>query len=194
MNADGEVVWEGRPQSAEAFDGAVADATKLVDLMEKAKAAPDDKVLAASVKLMDAIGRSQREAPELAELDEAAKVEGIDAKVLERYKAWRTEKELDQAFRKARQDGGVTIYEMWKNGAKVDKDSMYYLAFLYYATQGAITSEAKDDANKLVDLFEKAAVADERVGERAKKDIERMRADIAKIGAEEEEVIEEEEG
>ena len=80
MDASGQVVWEVRPTSKDVFEEAVADAGRLLSLRSVLAKKQDDMALAASVALLDAMGRGQRAGPSVDEVDAFAKVKGIRGK------------------------------------------------------------------------------------------------------------------
>ena len=181
MNASGEVVWEVRPTSKEVVETALGDAGHLVKLRKKSKANADNQALAANVALLDALGRSQRKAPSVDELDKAAAVAGVDAKILERYNKWRKGQALQQAMQKFREDGGIAVYDIFKKGEAPEDGDPSAIGFYYYATKGAIKAGDAEAAMKTVDKFVAEASKNPRFAERAKKDADGMREEIKAI-------------
>lgn len=181
MDASGEVVWEVRPTSKEALDEAFANATQLVSWREKLAKTPDDAAISANVALLDALGRQQREAPSVADLDKHAQAKGVDPNLRKRFDAWRGEKIIQQAMNAAREDGGKAVYELYKAGTTLAAGNRMELSFLMAAARGAIAAKDKETATKAVDALEKVTGQNERVQARMKEEAAKMRAQIAEL-------------
>lgn len=169
INADGEVIWEVRPTSEEVVMKGFADAKMLQGLIEKSKAAPDDKGLKASVALMSALGKGQREVGDFAKLDEYAKTEGIDAKVKARFDEWSVGKRFETEFMAAargsasRDEAYGKVYKMYTGGKRAPKGHNYEFAFLMYAGLGAAGAKDLEAANSILTSVKKMAEGNPRM-------------------------------
>lgn len=182
MNAEGEVLWEQRPTSEDAFKAGLADAKLLAELKAKAAKSPDDQALAASIKLFDALGRSQRPMPEMDELKTLAATEGIDAGVAKRFGVWFKEKGEETALMAAMRarDGGKKALEMFKSGTKPDVSNRLATSFYRMALLGAIQDGDKDVATQALEAVEKTIEASPQLknNPRVKADVEKWREQV----------------
>ncbi|MCB9831577.1 MAG: hypothetical protein H6807_03810 [Planctomycetes bacterium] len=184
ITAEGEVVYEARPTTELEFKTGLANAQLLVKLRAKAKEKPDDAALKASITILDALGHGQRQnGPSLEEVDAAAKVEGVDERVLGQYRTWKKNQVVSQAMRKAREDGGVAVYEMWKKGEGPDAGSPVELGFHYYAVLGAVKAGQKADAETILAALEKIIAAAD-LGDQMGNTLEKLRGEIATLKGE----------
>lgn len=148
MDASGDVVWEARPSSQAAFDGAVKHAKQLVSLKAELAKSPDDAGLKASVALLDGMGREQRQGPTPAALSEHVKVKGVDASVVAQFKSWRIGAEIMGALRG--RDGSTKIYKMYKAGTKIPASFAYPQFYYMYAARGAIAKKDRKVAMEAI--------------------------------------------
>lgn len=147
MNEKGEVVWEVRPDSEEEFTKGVEKATRLVGLQKKLAASPNDKGLEASVMLMEASGRNQREAPPLAKLQEWSKVEGVAPEAKTMAMGLIAKTRIRKAMQvQSREEAIENMYALMKEGVTPPEDAggQIILNFYGFAAMGAV--EAKDVA------------------------------------------------
>jgi len=139
LTPGGEVIWEVRPTSLEAWERALQGATKLRRTRAALEKAPKDAALVATEALLDALGREQRPWPPIEELDAHAEVEGVDPQVRARFLAVRTDQLIRQAV--MAQDGGAAALALFRDGA-APGDDVAGLAFSFYRTalEGAIAA------------------------------------------------------
>ncbi len=182
MNSKGDVVWEFWPADKAAFDKAFNAATLLVELQTKAAAKPEDKALAAGVKLLDHFGREQRKTSlKDEEIKALGATKGLDDRVVTQFKAWENDKKLMDALQSTRADGGEGALKLFKEGTEVT--GRLALPFYYWVVQGAIKGKDAANGTKALDLFIKAGSSRKDFAERAKKDIDAMRAKLKEISA-----------
>lgn len=171
MNADGDVIWEVRPTSREVLQEGLANAKALQALKERLKAKPDDAGLAASVEIMTALGCQQRETKPMAELEELAKVEGLDADVKARFDEWiegkKFEELLNGIMEKAtsQEDVGASFLKLYQDGVRPPAGSQTAMMYWYYCTSGAVAAQDKEAATACVTELGKLAEGDERLGQ-----------------------------
>ncbi|MAG56632.1 MAG: hypothetical protein CMJ83_10115 [Planctomycetes bacterium] len=181
MNAKGDVIWEARPTGKDAFAEALASAKKLDALQAKAAKNPDDLVAAANAALLDYKGRSQRKKPDISEIEKHAQVEGADKDLVASFNQAKKSDAIMGAVRGARSDGGEAIYKMFKAGDAPPKGDRMEIAFYRYGVDGAIKAKDKEAANKMLEAFMAIAAKNPRFKERAEKDAETLRKQIADL-------------
>jgi hypothetical protein len=181
MDEAGDVVWEVRPTSEDAWKEGLANAQKLVAMRDALAKNPKDELLAANVALLDASGRGQREKPSMETLAEHAKTEGADPVLVAKFEAMRKTETINAAFRKLREDKGVAVYELWKSGTAPDEGDRMALAFYNSAAAGAIESKNAADARKLVDLLKDAGKGNPRIAAQLEKNVAALMKQIAEI-------------
>ena len=181
MDASGEVLWEANPQSKKSMTEAMENAKLLQSLWKQQMKNPEDAGLKASVTIMIQLGWQQRGQPKRAVLEAAAKVEGIDAKVLAVFNKWRINDDFQQAFRA--EDGGTIVYKMFKAGKTPEKGTGTSLIFGYYGAKGAIKAKDVAAATTLCNLFEAEGVAmnDPRMTPKVKADAAKLREEIKNL-------------
>jgi len=136
MNAAGEVIWEVRPTSEAVVAKGFANANMLVKLQAALSQKPDDQALEASASLLEGIGRSQRKAPAMSDMEEWGNVKGVDKVVVTAFNAWKKGQEIRGAMRRR---GGA--YKLMKEGTQPEKGSVYALGFFMNATRDAIAAK-----------------------------------------------------
>lgn len=163
LDENGEVLWEARPTSKEVVLEALANASRLNELKGRLAENPDDAGLAASVKLFASFGMGQREAPPLDELKSLAETEGLDAKVLELWKAELVDREFEaylESLQKeagSRKDAGIAAYKAWVGGKRPPKGSksMAGVQYTFMALNGAIDEKNRAHSEQLLADLEK---------------------------------------
>ena len=171
MNADGEVIWEVRPTSREVLQEGLANAKQLQTLKDRLAETPDDAGLAASVELMTALGSQQRQTKPMPELEELAKVEGIDEAVKTRFTTWLEGKKFEERLQgvmqkaKSAEEVGESFLALYKEGVRPPGDSQASLMYWYYCSLGAVNAQDKEAALACIGELEELAEGDERLGE-----------------------------
>ncbi len=176
MNADGEVIWEVRPESADVFSKAVANANKLAGFQAKVAKNPEDKVAAASAALLDAIGRQQRQEPDLDDLVEHTKVEGVDKEILAAFEAWREEKAMMKALRRP-----SSSYEFFKNTPPKNAEGLIGAYFYLQVAMGAVDEEDAKTAKDVFARAQKIIESDEAIAKRLARFVEQVEKKMKEI-------------
>jgi len=143
LDETGEVLWEVRPISREALREGLEHAGWLDALRARARAAPEDEGLAASVELLDAFGREQRPAVPLERLEVLLAREGLD----ERVRAWseervvrvRYDQQVTAALRNRRPQAQARAFlELYRAGLRPPAGSPTAITFWVQSTRGAV--------------------------------------------------------
>ncbi len=186
VSADGEVVWEIHLSDKAGFGEALGHARLLMELKSKAAAAPKDEGIAASFKVLDQLGRTQRKA--LLNEKEMAKLVsngGVDARVVAYYKRLEIEKEAEKrimaAFAKIRNDGGVAVLELFKKNEPIQEHMQ--VPFYFWAAKGAVKTKDAANAQRAFDLFIKLGSKEEGFIKQAKSEISTLKEEIKKISS-----------
>jgi hypothetical protein len=174
INADGVVIWEARPASADAFKDGLANAKKLAAMQAELVKNPNDKVLAANIALLDVSGRGQRPKPSMDELAEHASVKGADPELVAKFEAMKHDETIKQAMGKYRDDKGKATYLLYKSGVKPAEGASTLIGYYRYAAEGAVESGQADDARKLIELFRESGKGNARLADRIAKDCEAL--------------------
>jgi hypothetical protein len=154
MDAKGEVIWEVRPSGKDAFAKGVKGATALAKYQAALAKDPENKALKANVGILDFMGRSQREkGSTVADLEELAKAEGVDAEILKEFSSIKKSEQIMGALRNQRRDGGKALLDLARKGVAPDDDDDMATQFWVTVTQAAVNAKDKALATKAVDKF-----------------------------------------
>ncbi len=182
LNADGEVVWEARPTDEASFTEALGHAKTLADFKAALAKDPENKALQANVAIMDFMGRKQREKSRtIEELDELAKVEGVDAKVVAALDGIRKDEILMGALQAFRRDKGEKLLELIKKGTVPEEGHEMETSFWAMAADAAINAKDKALATQAIDKFVKSAKG-KPFEARAKEHADQLREKVAGLG------------
>ena len=141
MDANGNVLYEVRPESAETVSGALKMANLLVAMRARAAADVSDAAAAASAKIIAAMGCSQRQ-PETTqeELDKLVQVKGVEKEIVEKYQSWAFEHKLQTVFQSARSQEDVEdgCYKLFKAAKGQVGTGRAAFAAAFYCAGGAL--------------------------------------------------------
>ena len=105
------------------------------------------------------------------ELEELAKVEGIDEAVKTRFTTWLEGKKFEERLQgvmqkaKSAEEVGESFLALYKEGVRPPGDSQASLMYWYYCSLGAVNAQDKEAALACYGEFEELAEGDERLGE-----------------------------
>lgn len=181
MNAKGEVIWEVRPSGAAAFAKGLKGAKALAKFQAALAKDPENKALKANVAILDFMGRSQRQkASTVAELEELAKVEGVDAEVAKEFGEVKKSEQIMDALRGMRRDNGKALLALVKKGIVPPEGDDMSTQFWVMAADAAINAKDKKLATQAVEKFV-ASAKGKPFEERAVEHAETLKKKIAEI-------------
>ena len=147
LDESGEVLWEVRPTSREVLREGLERASWLHELRARARAAPDDEALAASVELLDALGREQRAPVPLERLEALLAREGLDARVRAagegRIALMRYDQRVKAALSESRRPlaQARAFFGLYREGLRPPPGSRTAITFWVQSTRGAVDAQ-----------------------------------------------------
>lgn len=189
MSAAGDVLWEVRPSTRDALQAGIERAGWLLELRERARAAPEDAGLAASVELLDGLGREQRPLLRREKMEELLAVAGIDERVQrlggERVAELRYRERVDPLLIQTKDQAAQAqaFFALYQEGLRPPPGATSAITFWSQATRGAVAAKDAAAAKACLAATE-SLCASGNFGPRAPAMLEELRAAVAGLGRE----------
>ena len=184
MNPKGEVIWEVRPSDEDTWNEGMKDARNVAELQQAVAAGTGTAAQQADLALLQALGCQQRQPGALDELEKHAATEGVNPKILERFRAWLPAKKFELAYRGAvtgvsRQEAPKRLLALYKDGLRPPKGNRMGIGFYQMTAVGALQANDLETARRAIAEFEQALKDAGITNDRAKQTVERMKQRLA---------------